>query len=1534
MPRRSSRARAVLGTIGAVVGTTVTFVTGATAAAVLHLNVPASRRLVATRVNAVLREQLAGEVVIEGVDELGLRGVSGVRVRVKDPDGVQVLYVDDVRVRLQSIATARSFLFGKGDIVVTVDAASIGKADVSVAGDAAGNVRLASAFAARTPSAPKPKDPTARGVRVEAPSVRLTHAWVHGQPPGAPPIDADVDELVLGAHYDPTSLRADLSHVDLHARGLPRAVDPKGRLVAHLAMPSATGQELGIDASFDGEIAGIRSSAHASMDGRKVDAVIDGRDATGQGMRATFGELAIRDDVTLHAEARGELPKIAAKANVQIGRGTADLAADLDFSDGTQADARLAVRHADLRAIVASAPASDLGLDAHASGAIAKSGAIRATGTVDTLSGSVADEPLPLLHARADFANGVAHAVGTVADARGSADFSVTLRSDVVDGNVTVRVADLARLPAFGPTKLGGHAVVTADGTFDLDKKTFDARAHVAGGAIAYGADRVEDVTVVASGRGTTDHPVVDVGVHATTITAGGQKISVADLRSRIEPGAVTTFRNARVDMVKEGVTLGASAERIQLAGSRVVVDGAVVTGLGDPIRASVTRSPGELRLVVDAPDIDLPRVALVAGRASAVRSGRLSMKGDVVLTPNSATGRLHADVGSFSAAKIDAATMKLDAAFDGRRIALDVDAEMADAGRFRLATKDIVVGGSPLLLASWKHAHGRAKFEGNFDMAKVATLVPEEVAPFGELRGTGVVAGTFRRDSGDVPPELSLHVHTRDLVVAGKGTPEDFHDVQHAERVTGVQPWRSEGVDVSLDARIDGTSGAGEVAVHVVDRKGTVVALDVKADLPYKEGLASPSRAKDLLAHAPISARIVVPKRSLSDMPQLTGLRTMGGTVDADLTVVGTILDPRVELVAHARALRSPSLPQKLASDLDVAFGYDGEKGDLVASASSDKRKVLDLSAHVDLRSRDLLEPTGAPLDWTGSAKVKLGSFPLESVAPLANRRVRGRLTGEASIDDLHRDASLHAQLSVDQLKVGRAVYKSGTVMLDARGGKVEAKARLDQTDGYADLRATTDLAWGAALTPTVDPAANVEAHLDAKGFRAAALLPFVRNVFNELDGRIDADATASLGGGKDAKMEGKVVFHDGTLQFVAVGDELKDARATVTFRPGGVIAIDDVFMRASDGELSAKGTVKTRGLAMESAAASVHVPKHKPFDISAQGQPIGAVTGDVLVAATASEDGKLLSVRVDVPALSVTLPQRTKSGVQVLEDKPTIRVGTFRDAKTFVHLPFDKDDLLPPSALEPAPATIIDADIRLGDITVTQGNQARIVLGGNPHVHIGRTTELSGQIEVKQGKVDVQGKQFEIEKGIVTFQTEDASNPIVVATAAWTAEDGTRIYADFVGPVKTGKVNLRSDPTRPKNEILAIILFGTADGANAAPPPPGRAPDGTTKAATALGGGFAAQGLTEAMDDLTGLQATARIDTSRSSNPAPEIEIQLARRLSLAFEHILGTPPLSEPDTNLAIVDWRFRKNWSLETTLGDRGKVQTDAVWTRRY
>ena len=168
---------------------------------------------------------------------------------------------------------------------------------------------------------------------------------------------------------------------------------------------------------------------------------------------------------------------------------------------------------------------------------------------------------------------------------------------------------------------------------------------------------------------------------------------------------------------------------------------------------------------------------------------------------------------------------------------------------------------------------------------------------------------------------------------------------------------------------------------------------------------------------------------------------------------------------------------------------------------------------------------------------------------------------------------------------------------------------------------------------------------------------------------------------------------------------------------------------------------------------------------------------------------------------------------------------------------------------------------------------------------------------------------------------------------TAGWTAPDGTRIYADYVGPVKTGKVNLRSEPPHPKNEIVSLILFGTADGSSATPYA-SKSPSTGTQAGTAVGG-LATDGLSKGLDQLTGMNVTTKIDTSDSANPRPEVEMQIAKDISLELAFVLGTPPPgTNPDTSYATINWRFVRNWSLETTFGDYGSSLADIVWHYRY
>ena len=80
--------------------------------------------------------------------------------------------------------------------------------------------------------------------------------------------------------------------------------------------------------------------------------------------------------------------------------------------------------------------------------------------------------------------------------------------------------------------------------------------------------------------------------------------------------------------------------------------------------------------------------------------------------------------------------------------------------------------------------------------------------------------------------------------------------------------------------------------------------------------------------------------------------------------------------------------------------------------------------------------------------------------------------------------------------------------------------------------------------------------------------------------------------------------------------------------------------------------------------------------------------------------------------------------------------------------------------------------------------------------------------------------------------------------------------------------------------------------------------------------------------------MQTQTRIDSTNANNPRPELEVQVSRDVSIRFAYVLGTPPPSAPDKSLGTVILHVAPNWSLSTTVGDKGKATVDTVWQYRY
>jgi translocation and assembly module TamB len=211
-----------------------------------------------------------------------------------------------------------------------------------------------------------------------------------------------------------------------------------------------------------------------------------------------------------------------------------------------------------------------------------------------------------------------------------------------------------------------------------------------------------------------------------------------------------------------------------------------------------------------------------------------------------------------------------------------------------------------------------------------------------------------------------------------------------------------------------------------------------------------------------------------------------------------------------------------------------------------------------------------------------------------------------------------------------------------------------------------------------------------------------------------------------------------------------------------------------------------------------------------------------------------------------------------------------------------------------------------------------------------------VAGTIEFRSGTVEVFGKRFEIDNGEAEFEGDDPSNPNVTVTARWDAPDGTRIFADFVGPLRTGQLSLRSEPARSQSEVVATLLYGTGEDAT---PRPGMAAHrqkveaGKTTGAV-LAGGAVTTSVNRVLASVTPLDITTRVKSDVYS-AMPEVSMRISPRVTAQVSYRTRAPlPTERTDRVLVTLDWRFRRNWSIATTVGNHGASVVDLIWRYRY
>jgi translocation and assembly module TamB len=1083
--------------------------------------------------------------------------------------------------------------------------------------------------------------------------------------------------------------------------------------------------------------------------------------------------------------------------------------------------------------------------------------------------------------------------------------------------------------------------------------------------------------TLVATARGPVTSPYV-----TARLERGRDDVPNVLAHASIQTGGgVTTVTGAEITLSREDVTMVTRVARLRSAGGVLVVEGLAVEGVGSPLEGSARLGPRALSLKARVEDIDLMRIARLFARTDLLRAGHARLDVDMTCERKSAKGRAFIGVKGASFGTVEGADAALTATIDGLRVTTLLDATLGDAGAAHIETKDLVLGGEIADARSWRTADGIVIIDSTLDLGKMQASLPPSALPFDRMAGVLTVKGSVTKRAAGALPDLDLAVSTRGLDLTGKSLPPptELRGVVHpatatvaSETVAGAvssspaaqtapstdasthtetvvqvvekpvtPPWHSVGVDLQATLLLDGAKGHTELTAKLVEKDGVLVDLRSSADPDLAKLAHAQGSISALVSETPIDVHIAVPRRDVTELPVAIRPAGLHGAIELTASATGTLLHPSVVVKATAQGLTA-EMPTTLPLDATATIAYDGARVDVSVRALRDGGVLLDSHSTVDVRSSDIV--AGAPgveLPWNASSETKLVAFPLDSIAAVIGSPIEGCVSGVVSVRDLHERAALSAHLDAVKIRLGEAIFPTGKIDVSLEGRAFAAAVRLDQTDGYVEAKAGAAVRWGADVVPTIEKGQPVSLDLDAKQFRLAALLPFMEGTFAELDGRLDASVHAKSGDAAKAHAEGTVSVRGARFEIPAMGQQLKNGNARITVESDGTVRVDELGFDGTSGHIAVTGRARLDGLELTSAEAHVRIAQSQKIPVTIEGVSMGEAWGEVDVTAALTPDKKTMNIEVQIPTLHADLPDIATHAVQELEDEPTTKVGVHRASLSnapgyqFVLLPLKKPDdpKVTPTATEQEAKTAYHVAVHLGsEVRVKRGTQVQVYLGGNPTLDLGAKTKVSGQLILRQGRLEVFGKRFTIESGSVAFAGDDPSNPEVVVTAGWDAPDGTKVFVDFVGPVKTGKVKLRAEPARTENEIVSLILFGSVDSGGGAAP---ASQESSATKAAAVGGGVATQGLNKAMSNLTDIDVQTRVDTTDSQNPRPELAVQISRKVTAEIAYNLGLPaPGQNPDKTLFILDYRFLRHWSMLTTFGDHGSSIVDFVWQYRY
>ena len=1527
---RRARALRITGRTLATLGLAATFVVALGVGVVLHVNLPASRRVASDLLSRSLTGVFQGELRTGEIQELGLRGATLSEVSVKDESGNTVLTLNDVRVRTDVVTLIREVISAEERITLIIRHVRAGRADVLVIPDHAGIPTLARALTpipdppsvARAPSAPS------KPLRVWLPQIEISRIDARGTVAGLPTLEVRLGGVRGSVLVTPKGAAIDVHRYGMTVRGL-GGTDATGTGEVHIRTPGT------VWTSFNGYFGNLPVSTSVFVKGTTVKASLDVPKALPEDVRALLADWPVVEPVAARIEASGVLPKLQTQASFEVGDARLASSGHIRFAPELDIELDVQGRGVDIRAIWPSAPKTEVNVDTSISiwqrrgqvsvevnGTTAETVFVGQTLPPVDVSGTwnpkgfvgkatVHETGMPLkvaftvhpdgavdLDARArSFQLEKAPRVKKLTPARGRADAEVKARveKNVIDATLA---ADVSGFSLAGVKLTRGRVTGSVKGKLSaLDKLAIDAR--VTGSNFTARGQSFGKVTATAKG------PVSRPAVTATLTDEYGPEVRAS---ATLEAKARLAVKNLEVNIKRDSAVLSGRIAHLDLDSRDVVVDSVKLTGAGGELGGKVRISKDRVEVKAKGAGLNLDVVSRALGLERGVLGGTLNIDADIVASKERSTGHVRLGLGKGSIASVGGVSLSLDATLDGEHVEGKASGIVQDIGAFG-ATWQTELDGNAANPASWLGMTGDGELQlSDVQLSLLRHLLPKS-ARIEKVAGTAFARIRLERLAPTKLPNA-------EVIVAGT---RELEVVQGPAK-KGDKPLVVAGIDVELAGSVNGEKGDTGGTIRLVDAAGWFVTTSGTARVNWKEVVAAPDDWLSQVLDAPLMAVVTLHDRAFSQYPKPLVVEGLRGSATARIFLSGSASDPTLAANIEARQVQWDSGHRALPMDLKANGQYELASGRFGANAQvhAAGRRIAQLSAKGNANIAD-----GS---WTGGANLALESAPLTMVGTLADAKVAGSLLGNIALHRTSADAppqlSANVDLtgaSVDGVGVGR-----GNLSIRSDGRQLRADATLDDGRGRLTAEARMGLDWSGAF-PRLDRARRVLLSAEAQGYDAVVLSPLLRDVFSRLTGKVDGRIVVTLeprlkadgkpSGEFETDVDGRASVKQGVLHIAPLGIEFRDVSLAATAKKAGGftrVNIHDVEGKARSEKVNVRALANLYfdGARMTRGNASLSMTE---VPVLFQGVAQATASGAVTLKLERAEERML--VTVDIPNLTARLPQATGREVVELGDNPAV----------FVVQPMKEPTKERTATILPWRFVV---NLKRG-VRITRSD-LDLPLVGQPVIDLAQKTAVSGFIELEPGgRFQSWGKTWVIEAGRVVFDTPNPSDPHLFATASWRAPDGTVVYVDVGGSLGDAKLKLSSDPARSEPEIMALLFGGASSGG-------GDEASGARTRETAAAGGIATAFNTLFADALVGsVELRTGTDENKASYTAA---VRLSE--SVWFEgtyrnrleqqqNTTGTDPVDVSGT----VDWRFQRNWSLRTEVGTMG-TGMDLLWQYRY